>query len=438
MLDTKNKLKEQYIAELENLEPADAPKWARELRKTGLDLLASQDFPGKKTDGWRETDISPILEFPFALACTKTLPESAAKKIETLLYNDETFTELVFVDGKFIPDLSKIRASENGTRIKSLNSVSVEDEAIIKRNLETDSKKRDIFTALNDAHLSDGAFVHVPAGHSEQQTIHLLFISTASEPQKASYPRNMIVVEEGAQAKLIESYAGVNDELNYLTNVVTQIHIARNAKLEHYKLVEEGAAGYHLATTYVSQKDDSLLEAFAFSLGGKITRNDLRIVLDGSGAECRLHGLYLNDDRRLTDNTFLISHASPNCTSKIEYKGVMDDRSKSVFCGRVVVEKDAQKTNSQQVNRNLLLSDHAHIDTKPELEIYADDVKCTHGTTVGQPPEEMLFYFRTRGIGEAAARAMLTRAFANEITQKVPLALVRDRIYKHILEKYAG
>lgn len=266
--------------------------------------------------------------------------------------------------------------------------------------------------------------------------IHFVFVSTGSTENAAAHLRNLFVLEASSEAKVVVSHVGLGGA-RYLSNVVEEIVLGDNAQLGYHKLVEEGARGAHLATTEVHHGRDSRFQSFTFSLTGAVVRNQLCTELAGDNAECALHGLYLNDNKRLVDNCLLITHSQPNCRSRIAYKGVLDGQSSTVFTGKVYVHPVAQKTDSDQLSQNLLLSDTATVDTKPQLEIFADDVKCTHGATVGSPPEEVIFYFRSRGIDEATARGMLTYGFADAIVSEVGLEPLRERLDRYVYEKYS-
>jgi len=260
-----------------------------------------------------------------------------------------------------------------------------------------------------------------------QAPIHLLFVSSAPGNATLSQPRNLIVLGAGSQATVVETYAGLSDEV-YFTNVVTEIVLGDNASLDHYKLQEEGARAFHIALTQVHHGRESRFTSHSIALGAALARNDVRALFATEGSECTLNGLYMATGKQHLDNRTLIDHQSPRCTSRELYKGVLDGQSRGVFSGRVLVRHDAQKTDASQTNKNLLLSDEALVDTKPQLEIFADDVKCAHGAAVGQLDEDALFYLRSRGIGQEAAKSLLTYAFASEMVNLIPLAPLRSRV----------
>lgn len=280
--------------------------------------------------------------------------------------------------------------------------------------------------------MTDGAYLHFGRGKVLDEPVHLLFLST--EADGASHARNLIVAEQGAQATVIEHYAGVDDSV-YFTNVVTRIFTDSNAAITHHKLQQESAGAFHFAGIHAVQQRDSRLESHSFSLGGALARNDITTTFDAHGCEATLNGLYLVDGLQHVDNHTRIDHRQPNGTSREHYRGVLGGRSHAVFNGRVIVQPGAQKTNAYQANHNLLLSRDAEVDTKPELEIYADDVKCNHGATVGQLDEAQLFYLRSRGIEEAMARNLLVHAFAHDVIERIRVASLRTRLEQILMAR---
>jgi Fe-S cluster assembly protein SufD len=424
-------IRDQYLADLAR-EPANGqPDWVGIIRKTGRAAFEASTFPHGKMEEWRHTNIAAISSTHYP---PLTGPGSVnAAQMDGLSLAQAGFHELVFVDGHFSEALSTLGELPQGVLLGSLYS-HLGDEAV-RANLNRHAGNRSAYTALNTANIKDGALVYLPRNTVLDAPVHLLFVSTATLPG-AAHIRNVIVLDESAEATVIVSYAGLGDA-NYLNNIVEEVALGANASLKYYKAVQEGAAGNHLSTTEFHQDRDSRLFSLVVSQEGKITRNQQCIALAGPGAECALHGLYMNDGDRLIDNALHIHHAVPNCNSRIAYKGILDGSSKSVFTGKVNVDQAAQKTDSDQLSNNLLLSDNATIDTKPQLEIYADDVKCTHGATVGAHPEPIIFYFRSRGIDEATARGMLTYGFADEIIAEIGPDALRDRLQHYIFKKYS-
>jgi Fe-S cluster assembly protein SufD len=281
---------------------------------------------------------------------------------------------------------------------------------------------------------TDGAYIHLGRGARLAKPIHLLYVTTGAGGPLLSQPRNLVVAEEDSQAILIENYVAVG-EAAYFTNALTEVVVGPHAMIEHYRLQEEGTKAYHIGGLHAHLDRDGRFTAHGIDLGGRLVRNDLRSVLDAEGAECHLNGLYVIGGRQHVDNHTHIDHAKPRGTSREFYKGVLDGRSRAVFHGRVVVHPDAQHTDAQQVNNNLLLSRDAEADTKPQLEIYADDVKCAHGATVGQLDPDALFYLRSRAVDEAAARDLLTYAFARDVLSRLRLEPVRSQLERNLAAK---
>ncbi len=267
----------------------------------------------------------------------------------------------------------------------------------------------------------------MPANAVIEKPVNLLYLSGLNDQPFASHPRNLIILSENSQATIIESYIGLDDS-DYFTNTVTEVCMKQNAHLQHYKIQQESMQGYHVGNLNIAQAQDSNVESHSISLGGALVRNDIHSCLEATGAEIMMNGLYMATGRQHVDNHTRVDHLKPNTRSHEIYRGVLNDHARGVFNGKVVVHKDAQKTDAVQSNANLLLSDNAEVDTKPELEIYADDVKCAHGATVGQLDQDMLFYLRSRSIDETTAKSLLTYAFAGEVIRKIKLDPVRKRL----------
>jgi Fe-S cluster assembly protein SufD len=339
---------------------------------------------------------------------------------------------LVFVNGRYSENLSS-PGELDGVKLGSLAEVLQMKPEIVQPHLgQYANLEEHAFNSLNTALMRDGAFVHVMKGKTAEKPIHLLFVSTAHAEPATSHPRNLIVAESQSQATIVESYVSVGPDV-YLTNPVTEIILGDGAVLDHYKLQDESRRAFHVATMQYRQDRNSSLRSHSITLGGVLVRNNLTAVLDGEGAECTLNGLYLVMGEQHIDNHTRLEHAKPHCSSRELYKGILDDKSRGVFHGRILVHKGAQKTDSKQTNNNLLLSDEALINTKPQLEIYADDVKCTHGATIGQLDQDAIFYLRSRGIGEKAARSLLIYAFASEIVGRVKVEALRAKLDQFLL-----
>ena len=404
--------------------------WLTGLRQEAFRRFENLGFPTTRQEEWRFTNVKRIAETEFALA---EIPPPLSRETISPFVLDGDYLRLVFVNGHYVGDLSATAATPQGAVVSSLSAALADQPALIEDHLgQLASDDNACFAALNSAFIRDGAFVHVPRGVVVERPIHLLFISTDSSSPTASHPRNLIIAQRETQATIIESYVGLNDGV-YLTNAVTEVSVAENAVVDHCKLQQESAHGYHVATTQVRQQRASRFSSHYFSLGGQLVRNEVDVTLDDEGCECSLNGLYIAAGDQHMDNRTRIDHAKPHCNSHELYKGILDERAKGVFNGKIYVHPDAQKTDAKQSNRVLLLSDDAVIDTKPQLEIYADDVKCTHGATVGQIDEAALYYLRSRGISEDLARSLLVFAFGNEIASELKLEAIRAHVERFLL-----
>jgi Fe-S cluster assembly protein SufD len=288
------------------------------------------------------------------------------------------------------------------------------------------------FVALNTAFMQDGAYVYVPRGCAVEVPIHVVFISLPVGEATVSYPRNLLVFEDSAQATVIESYLGLGDEV-YFTNAVTECVVGENTTLEHCTLEWESLNAFHVATLQIQQGRSSNCVSHAMASGGALVRRDINVFLDGEGAENTLNGLFMATSQQHIDHHTRIDHVRPHCTSRELYKGILDGHARGVFNGKIVVHKDAQQTDAVQTNKNLLLSGDASIDTKPQLEIFNNDVKCSHGSTIGRLEENLLFYLRTRGLGEGDARRLLTYAFASELVNRMHVEALRTTLNERVL-----
>jgi Fe-S cluster assembly protein SufD len=416
----------RFHADLESA----TPPWLTGLRKDAFRRFEDLGFPTTRQEEWRFTNVKRIAETAFPLA---EIPAPLSRETISPFVLDENYLRLVFVNGHYVDDLSATGATPHGAVVSSLSAALADHAALIEDHLgQLASDDNSCFAALNSAFIRDGAFVHVPRGVVVERPIHLLFISIDNSSPAASHPRNLIIAQPDTQATIIESYVGLNDGV-YLTNAVTEVSVAENAVVDHCKLQQESANGYHVATTQVRQQRGSRFSSHYFSLGGQLVRNEVNVILDDEGCECTLNGLYIAAGDQHMDNRTRIDHAKPHCNSHELYKGILDERARGVFNGKIYVHPNAQKTDAKQSNRVLLLSDDAVIDTKPQLEIYADDVKCTHGATVGQIDETALYYLRSRGISEDLAHSLLVFAFANEIASALPLEAVREHVERFLL-----
>ncbi len=405
--------------------------WLYRLRRTAMERFTELGFPTLHDEEWRFTNLASLAKVPFQLA-PRERHGLSAERLRQVAGDVGDGQRLVFVDGHFAEDLST-GAIANGTATSLAVVLATRPawaEPYLARYARYDEQP---FTALNTAFVQDGAFLHIPKGVVIAQPIHLLFLATGNGQPSMNHPRNLLVADSNSQATIIEHYLGL-DEGVYFTNAVTEVVLGENAVLDHYKLQQESKAAFHIATTQVQQDRTSNFSSHFISLGGGLVRNDVNAVLDAEGCECTLNGLYQGAGRQHIDNHTRIDHARPHCTSHELYKGILDGQAHGVFNGKIYVHQDAQKTDAKQTNQTLLLSENAVINTKPQLEIFADDVKCTHGATVGQLAAEAIFYLRSRGIGLDDARNILTYAFANDIIRRIKVAAIREQLEQTLLQ----
>lgn len=410
------------------------PAWLTPIRADALARFRELGLPTGRDEAWRFTNISEIANTAFAPA-PEAPPPISLSEVSRYTLSETGCTQLVFLDGRYIERLSNIPAPEM-LRIVNLSRAFRTEREALETRLTRDAYWNDSFAALNTAFMADGAFIHVPDHVVIKDPIHLLYLSTSRTDPVASTPRNLILVEHGSQLSIVESYAGLSKGRSF-TNAVTEIAIGEQCQVDHYKLQRESEGAFHIGSVRVRQGRDSRYRSYSLSFGGALVRNNVHVELKGEGADCELNGLYVTKGRQHVDNHTIIDHASPNCTSRELYKGILDDSSTGVFDGKVVVRKHAQKTSARQANKNLLLSRNAAVNTIPRLEILADDVRCTHGATIGQLNDEELFYLRSRGVSQEAARKLLTYAFANEVLGAIRLKPVQCRIDLALWERLA-
>ncbi|MEE8350082.1 MAG: Fe-S cluster assembly protein SufD [Acidobacteriota bacterium] len=420
-----------YSASFACLQNPKEPQWLQAIRNEAMEQFSKLGFPTSRQEEWKYTKVDFTRKLAFDHAPSQ-LNGVTADQLNQVTFGNFQCPRLVFVNGHYSETLSSLQDLPPQVQVRSLAEALRENPEQIKPHLARHAGYQDhAFVALNTAFIQDGAFVHIPEGARIEEPIHLLFVSTSLDKVTACHPRNLIVVDENSQATILESYVGL-DQQPYFTNLVTEVVMGKNANLDHYKLKRESDQAFHVGTLQIHQDRSSHLRTFDVTLGGALTRNEVNARLDGEGAECALDGLYLVSGGQHVDNHTRLEHAKPHCASREVYRGILDDRATGVFHGRIVVQPDAQKTDSKQTNNNLLLSDDATINTKPQLEIYADDVKCTHGATVGQLDENALFYLRSRGIDATTARSLLIYAFASQVTEEIRVESVRSQVDDHL------
>jgi Fe-S cluster assembly protein SufD len=439
ILDAMVAVKEEkhiYLSNFARLEkglPEGSPSWLQRLRKAAMKRFTELGFPTSRNEDWKFTSVAPIAKIPFRPAASAARDDLTAEMLQQAACNISDVIQLVFANGQYVPRLSAPHALPDGVIVTGLASALRHHPELVEPLLAHYAAYQDhAFTALNTAFIQDGAFVYIPEGKIIESPIFLLFVATRSAERTVSHPRTLIVAGAESQATIVESYAGLEEEV-YFTNAVTEICVADRAVIDHYKLQRESREAFHVATVQVHQQQGSNFSSHYLGFGGVLVRNEVRAALAGEGCECTLNGLYLAGGRQHLDNHTVIDHAKPHCASHELYKGILDGQAHGVFNGKIYVHQDAQKTDAKQTNKTLLLSDDAVINTKPQLEIYADDVKCTHGATVGQLEADAMFYLRSRGIGREQARSLLTFAFANDIISRIKVEPVRVQLEETLL-----
>ena len=414
--------------------PQGAPRWMQDLRDKAAARFAMLGFPTVRDEDWRFTNVAPIASTEFTTAADVPV---AADDIAALPYNTATF-RIAIVNGRFSAELSRLHNLPRGVRAGSLAAAVNEHSDVVARYYgQLADYQSHSFVALNTALASDGAYLYIPEGTVLDEPVEILFLSAGDATRAEMIQgRALIVAAERSQARVVETYASLRAG-GYFTNAVTEIFAAESAVIDHYKVQQEGLDAYHIATMQVNAQRSATVASHSFSLGGKLVRNDANAVLDGDGAEVTLNGLYLADGDRLVDNHTSIDHAKAHCPSHEVYKGILGGKARAVFNGKIIVRQDAQKTNAKQTNRALLLSDNASINTKPQLEIFADDVKCTHGAAIGQLDEDAIFYLRARGLTYFEARDLLIHAFAGEIIDRVQIDGLRQGLEAELYAQLA-
>jgi Fe-S cluster assembly protein SufD len=427
---------ERHLEKFERFEKeVKAPSWVFPLRKAGMVRFAELGFPTTAQEDWRFTNVSQIVSLPFKPVFEPARQIPDPEVVRAFPLSSLEAIRLVFVNGHFAPALSSTAALPAGTIVTSIGQALASNLPELEQHLSRYAKQEtQAFTALNTAFFQDGAFVRIPENAEVPLPIHLAYISTAREIGSTYNPRNLVIAGAGSRATIIESYHSTRAAA-YFTNAVTELFVGDNAVLEHCKFQDESLAAFHVAAIHVQAGRNSNVVWHSISTGARLARNNIHAMLGGQGLECTLNGLYLTKNDQLADHHMVVEHAEPNCASHEYFNGILDGRSKGVFHGRILVRQIAQKTDAKQTNKNLLLSDDATVDTKPQLEIYADDVKCTHGATVGQLNEDSIFYLRSRGIGTETARRMLIHAFAGEITERIRHRPLRDALDKIVWER---
>jgi len=415
------------------------PAWLAAARRTAIERFRTLGFPTRRDEDWHFTSAAPIVEAEFTplrgAAGASTGVDVRPHELEPFLFGRPDWSRLVFVDGQFVAELSNTTVPDR-VRLASLAEAIDAGPSLVRAQLSSIADiERNAFAALNTALFTDGAFVHVPAGVSLDEPLHVLYVSTAEAAKGVSYPRTLVVVGDRARASLVESYVAVGDA-TYFTNAVTELRLGEGAHLAHVRVQRESNRSYHVGLSQAQQARDSRYTSFSFATGAALSRANIYTSLAGQGAEVTLDGLYLVDGTQHVDHQTRIEHVAPHCSSHEVYKGILDGSAHGVFNGKVYVHPEAQKTDGKQTNNNLLLSADAQVDTKPQLEIFADDVKCTHGATVGRLDEVALFYLKSRGLPADTARTLLTYAFAADVLQRIADSAVRETLQQVVRARF--
>ena len=425
---------DRYLADFEAFErDAGGSEWLRDLRREAIARFRELGLPTARegNEPWKYTNVAPIAKTDFAFARDGARPEGFS--LPSIAPEDDDWTTLVFVNGSHLSKAPRVETPRRGVSTTPLLATTIAealttDEDTVRRHLaQHAAPDYDGFTALNTAFLRDGAFVRAPREESIAVPVHVVFAAGNAEQPTVSYPRTLVVAEPLSQLTIIETYAGAPGA-RYFTNAVTEIVLGEGAHVDHYRLLLESPQAYHVGVTRVYQGRDSVFSSTSFTAGAALGRNDFKVLLDAPGSSCKLYGLYVTGGTQHIDNYIAIDHAKPHATSRLYYKGILDGKSRAVFGGTVYVRPGADKTDAYQEDKNLLLSAEAEVDSKPSLEIYADDVKCGHGATAGAVAEEAIFYMQSRGLDEQTAMRLLIQGFASEILDRVQVGSLRAHL----------
>jgi len=411
--------KDRCVSEFERLERQGAlgrPSWLAPLRRSAMDRFAEAGFPTTREEDWRYTNLAPLAAMPLRPANGVASDDLPAAGLPPPLGGTD-WPRLVFVDGRYSRRHSSRPLLPGGARVSTLADAMRDDGELIERHLARHAVwDANVFAALSTAFVDDGAVVHAPADTAVPGAIELLFL--AATPGVLAQPRILVVAGPQSRVSLVERYVGLTAEA-YCANAVTEIVVGPGAAVDHYVLQEQGAGAFHISTVHASLDRDSAFSTCGATFGGRLGRTTLTLRFGGAGGRGVLSGLYVVDRRQHIDTHVTVDHAVPRCSSRQLYKGVLDGSARAVFNGRIIVRPNAQKTDANQTNKHLLLSDAVEVDSKPQLEIFADDVRCTHGAAEGQLAADALFYLRSRGLGETAARALLTYGFARAVLEGI-------------------
>ncbi len=429
-------MEDQFLQHYRQSDMQAVPAWLREIREQGLQRFQSLGYPNSRQESWKYTSVRPLLETTFQPSEDYQPKHLNYDPLSCLNIGSKKNYRITFINGHFAREFSQLDELPEGVTLLPLKTALANHGEKIRPHLGRIAPWQDnTFEALNTAFLQDGAFIHLAPKTILEKPLELLYLSLSDEAATASHPRTLIIAEAHAQGVVVENYSGKRSNHPYFTNALTEIVTEPGSRLSHYRIQEEDERAFHLGGLYVKQDRDSQFYSFNLNLGAQWARTEIQSHLGAPGAHCELTGLYLGHGQQHLDNQTLIRHAVPNCTSQELYKGILDEKAHGIFNGQILVQPHAQKTQSSLSNKNLLLSRDAIIDTKPLLEIFANDVRCSHGATIGQLDETQVFYLRSRGIDEALARHLLTYAFASEVFQNVGELELKQQLERVLLNR---
>ncbi len=421
------------LEELNSTARKSSPRWLADNQKSGLSRFSKLGLPTVKDEEWKYTNVAPIANKKFHLPKHHALNEAA----ELDAYIKDSKIAVVYINGVFSKEHSRLSDLSEGLSIVNFADLDKETHKTIQPFLEKYSASdENAFVSLNRAFINQGAIIQIENNTVVKELIHIVHIVSGKEADIVTFPRSLVIAGKSCEAEILESYISFSHQV-YFTNAVTDIFQEENSKIRYYKAQGESNASYHVGTTRAFQERDSRFESFSFSTGAELARNDLNIILNGEGAEAILNGLYAATGEQHIDNHTSVDHRPPNCKSNQLYKGILDGNAKAVFNGKIFVKREAQQTNSYQLNKNLLLGAGCQVNTKPQLEIFADDVRCTHGATIGQLDEDELFYLRARAIPKAMAVKMLARGFVDDIFSRINNPAVRNKMDKLLTQAFS-
>ncbi len=428
-MELKEKLVSSFLA-FENTVDVDAP--VHDIRSQAIKTFEEKGFPTKREEAWKYTSLNAILKHDYSIFPKEENALEFKDVKKYFLYDLDTY-KIVFIDGQYSSHLSETTHDKIDVCLMSSALDSPKYKTVIDKYFNKVAPE-DGLTSLNTAFSKEGAYIHIPKNKLADKPIQIIHFSTGKESTQLLQPRNLIVVEKNAHVQIIERHQSLTEN-PVLTNSVTEIFADKRAFVDYYKIQNDNEYASLIDNTYIKQQAQSVASVHTFAFGGNLTRNNLNFYQKGEGIDSILNGVTIIEGKQHVDHNTLVHHTEPNCESHQDYKGIFDEKATGVFNGKIIVNKEAQKTNAFQSNNNILLSDKATINSKPQLEIFADDVKCSHGCTIGQLDEQALFYMRSRGIGEKEARALLMYAFANNVLESVKIPQLKQRINKLIANK---